>query len=252
MKLLDPDQRLPVHYHPIRKFAKEHLSLKHGKTEAWIILEAPAGANVGLGFSKELSKLDVSKMVDARDSNGLLASLQKFDVKAGDTVFVPAGTPHAIGEGIFVLELQEPTDLSALLEWNDFAVDGEKDGHLGLGFDTVLDALRYTPIEKDEASKLVFSDRLFSTSDQSVFTAVADPYFRADYLAGNGSKIAAGFSIMLVLEGSGEINFENSAPIDASKGDAILIPHSAGDWTLTGASGVVCRPPLAKDAPLAL
>ena len=130
MKLLDPDQRLPVHYHPNRKFAKEHLSLKHGKTEAWIILEAPAGANVGLGFSKELSKLDVSKMVDARDSNGLLASLQKFDVKAGDTVFVPAGTPHAIGEGIFVLELQEPTDLSALLEWNDFAVDGEKDGHL--------------------------------------------------------------------------------------------------------------------------
>ena len=252
MKLLDPDQRLPVHYHPNRKFAKEHLSLKHGKTEAWIIIEAPAGANVSLEFSKELSKLDVSKMVDARDSNGLLASLQKFDVKAGDTVFVPAGTPHAIGEGIFVLELQEPTDLSALLEWNDFAVDGEKDGHLGLGFDTVLDALRYTPIERDEASKLVFSDRLFSTSDQSVFTAVADPYFRADYLAGNSSKVAAGFSIMLVLEGSGAINFENSTPIDAIKGDAILIPHSAGNWTLTGASGVVCRPPLAKDAPLAI
>ncbi len=106
MKLLDPDQRLPVHYHPNRKFAKEHLSLKHGKTEAWIILEAPAGASVGLGFGKEMSKPDVSKMVDARDSDGLLASLQKFEVKAGDTVFVPAGTTHAIGAGIFVLELQ--------------------------------------------------------------------------------------------------------------------------------------------------
>ena len=121
MKLLDPDQRLPVHYHPNRKFAKEHLSLKHGKTEAWIILEAPAGASVGLGFGKEMAKAQVSKMVDARDADGLLASLQKFEVKAGDTVFVPAGTPHAIGAGIFVLELQEPTDLSALLEWNDFA-----------------------------------------------------------------------------------------------------------------------------------
>lgn len=252
VKLLDPDQRLPVHYHPNRKFAKDHLSLKHGKTEAWIILEAPAGASVGLGFSKELKKPEVSKMVEALDSDGLLASLQKFEVKAGDTVFVPAGTPHAIGAGIFVLELQEPTDLSALLEWNDFAVDGIKDGHLGLGFDTVLDALRYTPIEKDEASKLVFSNRLFSNSDQSVFTAVADPYFRADYLAGNNSKIEAGFSIMLVLEGNGNIAFENSSAITAVKGDAILIPHNAGSWTLTGASGVVCRPPLAKDAPLAI
>ena len=252
MKLLDPDQRLPVHYHPNRKFSKEHLALNHGKTEAWIILEAPDQAEVGLGFSTELKKPEVAKMVDARDSVGLLASLQKFKVKAGDTVFVPAGVPHAIGAGIFVLELQEPTDLSALLEWNDFAVDGVKDGHLGLGFDTVLDALRYTPIEKAEAEKLVFADRLFTKSDASVFTDVANPYFRADYLTGSGSKIAAGFSIFLTLDGSGKIAFENAPEISAEKGDAILIPHSAGSWTLNGASGVVCRPPLAKDAPLAI
>ena len=113
-------------------------------------------------------------------------------------------------------------------------------------------SLRYTPIEKAEAEKLVFSNRLFSNSDQSVFTAVADPYFRADYLAGNNSKVAAGFSIMLVLEGNGSIAFENHSAIDAVKGDAILIPHSAGSWTLSGASGVVCRPPLAKDSPLAI
>mgnify|MGYP000603148781 CR=1 FL=1 len=252
MKLLDPDQRLPVHYHPNKKFAKEHLALNHGKTEAWIILEAPDQAEVGLGFSTELKKPEVAKMVDARDSVGLLASLQKFKVKAGDTVFVPAGVPHAIGAGIFVLELQEPTDLSALLEWNDFAVDGVKDGHLGLGFDTVLDALRYTPIEKAEADKLVFANRLFTQTDASVFTDVANPYFRADYLTGKESKIGAGFSIFLTLDGSGNIAFESAPAMEIQKGDAILIPHSAGGWTLNGASGVVCRPPHAKDAPLAI
>ena len=57
---------------------------------------------------------------------------------------------------------------------------------------------------------------------------------------------------MLVLEGNGSITFENHSPIDAVKGDAILIPHSAGSWNLAGASGVVCRPPLAKDASLAI
>ena len=252
MKLLDPDQRLPVHYHPSRKFSKQHLSLDHGKTEAWIILESPEGAEVGLGFSKELTKPEVRSMVDARDSVGLLASLQKFKVKPGDTVFVPAGLPHAIGAGIFVLELQEPTDLSALLEWNDFAVDGVKDGHLGLGFDTVLDALRYTPIEKDEASKLVFADRLFTNTDASVFTDVANPYFRADYLTGKSSAIAAGFSIFLTLDGNGRISFENATAMEIEKGDAVLIPHSTGGWKLDGATGVVCRPPLAKDAALAI
>ena len=252
MKLLDTDQRLPVHYHPNKAFAKKHLSLNHGKTEAWIILEAPDGAEVGLGFEKKMTKPEVKSMVDALDSKGLLASLTKHRVKAGDTVFVPAGTPHAIGAGIFVLELQEPTDLSALLEWTDFAVDGVKDGHLGLGFDLVLDSLSYEPIPSEEAKKLVIHDRLFTSSDASVFTDVADPYFRADYLTGKQSKIAAGFSIFLALTGNGSINFENDGALDVEKGDAILIPYSAGNWVLNGATGVVCRPPLAKDAARAI
>ena len=252
MKLLDPDQRLPVHYHPNKAFAKKHLSLNHGKTEAWIILEAPEGAEVGLGFENKQTKNDVRKMVDAQDTKGLLASLTKHKVKSGDTVFVPAGTPHAIGTGIFVLELQEPTDLSALLEWTDFAVDGVKDGHLGLGFDLVMDSLSYDPIPESEAKKLVIHDRLFTNSDASVFTDVADPYFRADYLTGKSSKVDAGFSIFLALSGSGNIKFDEGSNITVNKGDAILIPFSAGNWELTGASGVVCRPPLAKDASRAL
>ena len=252
VKLLDPDQRLPVHYHPNRKFAQEHLSLKHGKTEAWIILEAPTDAYVGLGFSETKSKKDVASMVDARDADGLLASLQKFPAKPGDAILVPAGVPHAIGAGIFVLELQEPTDMSALLEWNDFAVDGVKDGHLGLGFDTVLDALRYTPIDKEEAGKLITPQRLFGQADAAVFTQAANPYFRADYLTGKSSKVDAGFAIFLVLDSSGSISFNNSDAMNVEKGDAIVIPFSNGDWTLNGASGIVCRPPEAKYASLAI
>ena len=151
-------------------------------------------------------------------------------------------------EGIFVLELQEPTDLSALLEWTDFAVDGVKDGHLGLGFDLVLDSLSYDPIPVDEARKLVVHDRLFTSSDSSVFTDVADPYFRADFLTGTGSKVEPGFSILLVLTGSGSIKFDSADSIEVQRGDAVLVPYSAGGWELNGANGVVCRPPLAKDA----
>ena len=95
-------------------------------------------------------------------------------------------------------------------------------------------------------------DRLFTSSDASVFTDVADPYFRADYLTGNSSKVPAGFSIFLALSGSGSIKFEEGSNISVNKGDAVLIPYSAGSWELTGAAGVVCRPPLAKDSARAI
>jgi mannose-6-phosphate isomerase len=94
VKLLDPDQRLPVHYHPNQSFAKEKLHMNHGKTEAWIILDAPVGAKVGIGFKKQMSKAEVAALVKAHDSQGLLDSLVFKEVKAGDAVFVPAGVAH--------------------------------------------------------------------------------------------------------------------------------------------------------------
>jgi mannose-6-phosphate isomerase len=246
VKLLDPDQRLPVHFHPNKRFAKDHLDLKHGKTEAWIILEAPVDAHVGLGFNREMNKREIAELVDKRDSTTLLDSLQNFPVRAGDAVLVPAGTPHAIGAGIFVLELQEPTDLSALLEWNDFAVDGTKDGHLGLGFDTVLDALRYEPINNPE--ELITSARLSGLDDRPVFTQSANPYFRADFLSGTGGFIPASFGIFLTLSGEGSIDFASAPQLEITKGDAIVIPFAAGEWRVRGATGVICRPPLPDDA----
>ena len=53
----------------------------------------------------------------------MLAALHEVPVQAGDAVLVPAGTLHAIGGGILLLELQEPTDLSVLVEWKQFGVD---------------------------------------------------------------------------------------------------------------------------------
>lgn len=252
VKLLDPDQRLPVHFHPNKAFAKRHLALDHGKTEAWIILDAPENAKVGLGFAQEMKKDDVWRMVQAKDSAGLLASLNEITVKPGDAILVPAGTAHAIDAGIFVLELQEPTDLSALLEWEGFAVDGLRDGHLGLGFDLVLDSLNYSPLNPEEIPTLVKNSQFTGGELRSLFTERADGYFRADVLSGNGALIEAGFGILLLLEGDGVLECQNSGSIAVGHGDALVIPFEAGNWSLKGASGILSRPPrpeLAKLAP---
>ena len=243
VKLLDPDQRLPVHYHPDQKFAAEKLHINHGKTEAWIILEAPPQARVGLGFNRQMEKSEVAALVAAHDSEALLESLVFTEVIAGDAVFVPAGVPHAIESGIFVLELQEPTDLSILLEWDGFAVDGDKDGHLNLGFDSALDALRLSPLDENESAQVVGKFDTETDSPHSIFQSVADPFFRADYLPGNGEKTEAGFGIFLCLSGAGELHFENSGQLSVSIGDAIVIPHCAGSFQINGCAGILCRPP---------
>ena len=250
IKLLDPDQRLPVHYHPNKAFAKTHLGLDHGKTEAWIILEAPAGSGVGLGFAQTQNKVDLLKLVRAQDSVSLLASLRRTEVKVGDAVLVPAGVAHAIDAGIFLLELQEPSDLSALLEWDGFAVDGIKDGHLGLGFETVTDALKLEPLTDAEFESL-FTYNIFSGGSlRSVLPLKSDGYFRAHLAPGTGD-FPSGFALVLVLDGVGSISFANTPEMKIEKGDAIVIPHCAGQFTFSGANAIICRPPLAELARVA-
>ena len=245
VKLLDPDQRLPVHYHPDRKFASDKLDLTHGKTEAWIILDAPVGAKVGVGFNRRMSKAEVAQLVKNHDSQGLLDSLMFLEVSAGDVVFVPAGVPHAIEAGIFVLELQEPTDLSILLEWDGFAVDGDKDGHLDLGYEVALDALRLEPLTEQEISQIITRFDKEISSSQKIFNSIADDFFRADYLSGDSTVVDPGFGILLVLEGSGKLEFTDSNILQVEAGDAVVIANAAGSFTLKGATGIISRPPLA-------
>lgn len=119
VKLLDAGQRLPVHVHPTRDFARAHLHSCYGKTEAWYVLAAggddPA---VWVGWREDVDPTELAVRVDAQDSGWLLSRLNKISVRPGDGILVPAGEPHATGSGVFVVEAQEPTDLSILLEWS--------------------------------------------------------------------------------------------------------------------------------------
>ena len=213
-------------------------------------MEAPAGSGVGLGFAQKQNKEDLLKLVRAQDSAALLASLRRTEVQVGDAVLVPAGVAHAIDAGIFVLELQEPTDLSALLEWEGFAVDGIKDGHLGLGFETVTDALMLDPLSDSEFDSLITHNVFSGGALRSVLPLKSDGYFRAHLAPGSGD-FPAGFAVALVLDGSGSISFANAPEMAITKGDAIVIPHSAGAFTFSGANAIVCRPPLAELARVA-
>ena len=233
-KLLDASQRLPVHFHPGRAFAKRELGLDHGKTEAWIIIEADPGASVWVGFREDVSLDTVHEWMRTQDSAAMLAALHEIPVAAGDAIFVPAGTPHAIGSGILLVELQEPTDLSINLEWTGFEI-GEDDSHLGLGWDVALSALDRGGWSEERIAALR------SGAGRSLFTAAADSYFRAERVRG-GDALDAGFSVLVGLSGSGDLG-----GIAVERGSALLLPYAAGALELTGdVEAIRCRPPEAS------
>ena len=155
VKLLDPDQRLPVHFHPKRNFAKQHLGVVHGKTEAWIILDAPEDAWVGLGFSQNMNLTKVKSMVENEDTKSLVNSLNRRNVKKGEGILVPAGIPHAIDTGIFILELQEPTDFSILLEWgHSMWYDNKGELIYVLGYGVDVTTLKKAELELKQAKEI--------------------------------------------------------------------------------------------------
>src|SRR5690606_22960782 len=125
VKLLDAGERLPVHAHPDRVFAREHFARAHGKTEAWYLL---SGGSLHLGLARDLTEADLVGVLERQDSDEILGLMHKVDVSPGDVVLVPAGVLHAIGADLLLVELQEPEDLSIMLEWQGYPIDGPKDG----------------------------------------------------------------------------------------------------------------------------
>jgi mannose-6-phosphate isomerase len=228
VKLLDAGQRLPVHLHPGREFARDALDSAHGKTEAWIIIEADPGATVHVGWSRAVEHGELREWMNKQDANAMLDAMHERRVSAGDAIFVPAGTAHAIGAGILLVELQEPTDFSILLEWEGFPLT-EEQAHLGLGWERALEAL-----DRDASGDI--------GPREGLLPAAANPYFRAERRTA-GSGFDPGFSILIGLGGSGTLATEGG-DLPFARGSAVLVPHAAGAGELRGdVAAIRCRPP---------
>jgi mannose-6-phosphate isomerase len=234
VKLLDAGQRLPVHAHPHVSFASRHLGRAHGKAEAWYIVE---GGEVYLGLREDVSADRLTALVTNQDVDELLGLLHRVEVGPGDVVYVPPGVLHAIGEGVFIVEVQEPEDLSILLEWRDFELDGERDGHLGLGFDLALEAVERRSRSDEEIRGLVGS----AGFGPSVLPAAADPYFVLERSAVDGeADLDPGFTVLVML--TGEADLQTGPRLTA--GSTAVAPNAFGRLILRGRGEILaCRPP---------
>lgn len=239
VKLLDAGERLPVHVHPPRAFAARHLAAHHGKTEAWYVVDAADDACVHVGFTDEVPEATLRQWVDRQDTAAMLESLCRVPVSAGEAVLVPAGTPHAIGAGVFVVELQEPTDFSVMLERDAFGVGEEADLGLGAG---ALDCVDRTGWDAGRLAAVRRRPEPSAGEAVAVMPAAADPFFRAELLRGDVA-FGPSYAVLVVLRGHGTLTTEEGE-LEVRRGETLLVPYAAGAGRLSGDVDVLrCLPP---------
>jgi mannose-6-phosphate isomerase len=106
LKLLFTNQPLSIQVHPNDAFAQS-MGLASGKAEAWYILSAAPDAEVAIGLNRLLSSIELRA---ALTDGSIIGMVQWRPVQQGDVYSVPAGTIHAIGEGIVLVEIQQRSD----------------------------------------------------------------------------------------------------------------------------------------------
>lgn len=153
VKLLDSAVRLHFQCHPTAQFARERMGESSGKAEAYHILavrEEVEHPYVYIGFQRPPGKAQLRKWIEEQDLTAIEACFDKIPVRPGDTLFIPGGYPHAIGEGILMVEIMEPSDLAVRFEFEKAGyVLPESARFMGQGLDFCLEVFDFTanPLE---------------------------------------------------------------------------------------------------------
>ncbi|MEO1236981.1 MAG: type I phosphomannose isomerase catalytic subunit [Planctomycetota bacterium] len=161
-KLLDASIRLHVQAHPTAAYAQQYLGKPHGKAEGYVILATRpevAEPYVYLGFQRPPDPDDYRRAIVEQDLGAILAPFDRVPVRPGDALVVPGGLPHAIGEGVLMLEVMEPSDLVVRLEFErgGYALP-EAARFMGRGVGLAIDLMDFRAFSVEEARRRFFCE----------------------------------------------------------------------------------------------
>ncbi len=250
LKLLDSAIRLPLQCHPTIEFAKKHFNSNSGKTETYYILDIREGVNhpyIYLGFQHPPSDLkEFKNTIEEQKIEKLLSYFEKIPVKIGDLIFVPGGFPHAIGEGILLVEIMEPTDFCTRIEFKigDFVIPVES-RFMKKEIDFALRMFNYqeTSIENIKSSFFIKPKELVSYNDESKEYVLIDENvthcFRVKKLIVKGkiSKAEDSFFIGIVIKGKGLIR-DNKEQFSVKYGDKFFVPFKTEKIFIESEEGI--------------
>ena len=218
MKFLDATKDLSVQVHPNDAQAARLVPPDAGKTEAWVVLAAEPGSTIYAGLAPGVDRRTLAEAIVQGTCHDLL---HRFVAAVGDCVFLPAGTVHALGQGLLIAEIQQSSDVTyRLFDWNRVGPDGKPRAlHVQEGLDVV-----------DFARGPVLPQRPQPTGQSGVSRLVDCDKFLLDRLEIDQPTAVGGdrrCHILCVLDGS--IRLEGDPLVSPlSRGAVALLPASLG------------------------
>lgn len=250
VKYLNSAERLGIQVHPTPAFSRRYFGTDYGKTECWHILQTDSEADpcVYIGFRKGITKERWRALFEAQDVEEMLSCLHRFEVQAGDTVLVRAGTPHAIGAGCFLLEIQEPTDYTMRVERVTLA--GElltpQQIHYGVGEEAMLDCFVYEGLSREEAARHFFlrphTEMAAKGTLQTLVSYEDTPCFALQRITEGDVVVHPQSFVTLVALSDGALTVGAEA-LQVKQGDTYFLPYGCGEIAVRNAQVLLCYPP---------
>jgi mannose-6-phosphate isomerase len=215
IKFIDANDKLSIQVHPDDEMAfEEHES--YGKTEMWYVMHAELGAELIVGFNKELKKEEYLKHFN----NNTLPEILNFQkVEKGDVLFLPAGRIHAIGAGLLIAEIQQTSDITyRIFDWNRIDANGNP---RQLHTDLALKAIDFDYVKEIKSNYNSELNRSVEVANCKYFTTnilELDKEVVKDYIDIDS------FVIYICVEGSITIKPFDEKPVELITGETVLIP----------------------------
>lgn len=226
IKYLDCNDRLSVQVHPDDELAAERHD-SFGKTEAWYIAECKEGAAIYLGF-KDLNTTR-EEYISAVAESRLESLLNRVEVHKGDIFFIPAGTVHALGAGIEVVEVQQTSDITyRIYDWDRVDASGKgRELHTALAVDAI-----------DFEADAELLHKKYDVAKGGEAKVIESPYFTMAIQDIDGKKsldrsMLDSFVVYICLEGSATISVDGVQE-SLDSGELVLVPAECCDVEFVG------------------
>ncbi len=215
-KFLDCNRTLSVQVHPTDEQAALLDPPDLGKTEAWVVLHADPGSKIYAGLQPGVTR---ASLATAIEKGKVEDCLHAFEATAGDCVFIPAGTVHALGAGLVIAEIQQASDTTfRLFDWNRVDAAGQP---RPLHIEQSLKTINYAggPVKPQQPRQISPSRERLVECDK----------FLLDRLTMSSPAFIGGddrFHLLAAIEGTVEAAGEAEPTL--ARGDAALLPAAAG------------------------
>jgi len=223
IKLLDCARWLSLQVHPNDEQASRLAGPGfYGKTEAWYVVEADPGAQLISGFRPGVTRQEIQAAVGKK---AILDIVENRNVKAGDTIFIPPGTMHALGPGLLIYEVQQSSDLTyRVYDW-DRPVTGTRKLHIQESMEV---------LDPDCAGNILSTDPNPANGRQKLISC---KYFSLELIGGRAGSVPVdlqgeSFSVVTALNGPMAVHADEWS-YELAALETVLIPASCGKYLVT-------------------